>query len=297
MEYRITDLYASVLNRPCPTARGISYMECDAGVALLGNKMPGSTLYYSYSIVLEGSLDVMLSDGNVSLKKNDLFIYPPGIQFKVKNVSADYRAMSILADELYTQDIPQIRRVIGASYIPLLTGRGRCTPLSDVELSGVKSRMGEIKRYIEADGKYRNECLQFEYALLVMDILDIQYRRGPEGPALSERSKSILVEFFRLLQLHVNKHHDIPFYADRLSITPIYLSRVVKKATGHTVIYFVSQMLGIEASNLLRHTDRPVAEIAAALNFADSSSFCKFFVRQMKMSPRRYRNLSNPDYI
>lgn len=277
------------MREPAPPAEGITYMECGPDIALLGNKMTGSTLYYSFTVVTEGSIEVLLSDANVALKKNDLFIYPPGIQFRTRNVSDDYMAVSIVADELFTQDIPQIRRAIGASYIPLLTSKGKCTHLSEVEVSAIQSRMEGIRRYIQSDSGYRQECLQFEYALLVMDILDLQSRKSEILPTFSDCNRSILVEFFRLLQIHVNAHHDIPFYANELNITPIYLSRVIKKTTGRTVMHFVNQMLGIEASNLLLHTDMAISEIASSVGFADSASFCKFFVRQMQMSPRQYR--------
>lgn len=290
MEYRITDVYTSILHEPCPSTRGITYMECDSAVALLGNEMDGSTSYYSFSVVCEGALEVVLNTGIVRIQKNDLFIYPPGVQFKVREVSADYRCESIVAEEFFTNDIPQIQRLIGASYLPIFIGQGGgYTHLSDSEASAIKARMAEIKRYIDSESKYREQCLQFEYALLVMDILDMQAGGTKGVEAVPDGIQSMLIEFIRLLQLHFREHHDISFYADKLSVTPIYMSRIIKKATGRTVMDFVNQMLAVEASDLLAHTSRPVAEIARLLNYADSTSFCKFFSRQMHMSPRQYR--------
>lgn len=300
MEYRISDVYSSILHKPCPSEHGITYMECDAKIALLGNTMEGSTSYYSFNIVCEGSMDVVMSSGTIRLCKNDLFIYPPGIQFKVRDVSKDYRCISIVADEFFIQDIPQIRRLIGASYIPLLTTKGKSTPLSDDEICSLRTRMEEIKSYIEKKSIYKEQFLQFEYALLVVEILDVQSRKKESAGMLPEGTQKMLIEFLRLLQLHFREHHNITFYADKLNVTPIYLSRVIKKATGRTVMSFVNQILGIEASNLLAHTDKPVSDIARILNFADSASFCKFFVRQMQIPPRQYRKskmLSKPKLV
>lgn len=293
MEYRIKDVFTSILHRPEPAMAGITYMECDAEIALLGNTMEGSTSYYSFNVVCKGSLEVVMGNDIICLKENDLFIYPPGVKFKVRNVSADYYAMSIVAEEFFMQDIPQIRRVIRASYIPILTNRGKSTHLTEDELHAVTSRISDIKRYLTSESTYRMECLQFEYALLIMDVLDIQSRKSESFGRFSENTRSMLIEFLRLLQLNYREHHDIPFYADKLSVTPIYLSRVIKKTTGRTVMSLVNQMLGVEASNLLANTDMPISDIAQKLNFADSATFCKFFTRRTNMSPRQYRKTTH----
>ena len=85
------------------------------------------------------------------------------------------------------------------------------------------------------------------------------------------------------------EHHDIAFYADRLHITTTCLSRVVRQVTGHSVGDYVSQMLLMEASWLLKTTDLGIAAIAERLHFADQSSFGRFFTRQKGVSPKAYR--------
>ena len=92
-----------------------------------------------------------------------------------------------------------------------------------------------------------------------------------------------------VLPAHFARHHDIGFYASQLSISPVYLSRIVRQVAGRTVVDYINQMLLMEAAFLLRTTDLTVAQVADRLHFADSASFCKFFQRQKGTSPRRFR--------
>lgn len=94
----------------------------------------------------------------------------------------------------------------------------------------------------------------------------------------------------RLLPRHFARHHDIAFYASQLNVSSVYLSRVVRQVTGHTVVSYVNQMLLMEASYLLRTSTLSVQQIADRLHFADVPSLSKFFKRQKGMSPRAFRN-------
>jgi len=71
--------------------------------------------------------------------------------------------------------------------------------------------------------------------------------------------------------------------------TPIYLSRIVRHITGHTVVDYINQMLLMEASWLLQTTDLSIAAIAERLHFADQSSFGRFFTRMKGIAPKAYR--------
>ena len=101
--------------------------------------------------------------------------------------------------------------------------------------------------------------------------------------------EEIFIEFIRLLPRHFAQHHDIPFYAERLHISPVYLSRVVRQVTGRTVIDYINQMLLMEASFLLQTSGLSITQIADRLHFADTPSFSKFFSRLNGMSPKEYR--------
>lgn len=112
-------------------------------------------------------------------------------------------------------------------------------------------------------------------------------KNGDEG--MQSRYVRILQNFTSLLLNHFKTEHTVPFYAQRLNITPQYLTMIVKKQTGQTVSDFISEMLYSEARNLLRTSDSSIQQIADLLNFADQASFCKFFKRFAHLSPQEFR--------
>lgn len=106
----------------------------------------------------------------------------------------------------------------------------------------------------------------------------------------TERMEGFFYAFLELLPRHFMDHHDIPFYADKLGITAIYLSRIVKQRTGRTVVDLINERLLEEASWLLRNTDMPIVQIAEHLHFADNANFTRFFSRLKGVTPKAYRN-------
>ena len=79
------------------------------------------------------------------------------------------------------------------------------------------------------------------------------------------------------------------FYADRLFLTPRYLSTLVRQASGRTVMDWVNEAVMQEAKLMLRHTDKLVYQIADELNFPNASFFSKYFRRMAGMTPNDYR--------
>ena len=111
---------------------------------------------------------------------------------------------------------------------------------------------------------------------------------SPQQP--STRQESILEQFLRLLRRHYRAERKVTFYADRLCLTPKYLSKAVRQASGKTVSAWIDQYVTTEAKALLRSTDMTVQQIALHLHFDTQALFCKYFKRVTGLSPREYRN-------
>ena len=148
--------------------------------------------------------------------------------------------------------------------------------------------MREIIAYLHSDHSYKDEVLRMLYTVFLLDVqnaqqLAITRRQTPQ------RVEEIFIGFIRLLPQHFAEHHDIAFYASRLNISQVYLSRVVRQVTGRTVVDYINQMLLMEASFLLQTSPMSITQIADRLHFADTPSFSKFFSRMKGMSPKEYR--------
>ena len=93
-----------------------------------------------------------------------------------------------------------------------------------------------------------------------------------------------------LVAEHYREAHDVSFYADKLCITPRYLSQTTDKAVGKSPKQIIADYLMSEAKSYLDTTRLTVQEIADKLGFSSQALFCKFFRNQEKTSPSEYRS-------
>ena len=155
-------------------------------------------------------------------------------------------------------------------------------------LSRIRQLMMLVHEHILAKRTdYTKDLLMTAIRLMCIEILNA-HDCIIASHRYSEQHERVFANFMRLVSQHFVAHHDLAFYAGHLNMTTTYLSRIVKKMSGHTV-HFISQALASEATVLLKTTDMSVTEIAYRLHFADQASFTKFFVRMKGMSPRLYR--------
>ena len=116
------------------------------------------------------------------------------------------------------------------------------------------------------------------------------YRKGNviEQQPFSRKSK-YYAEFVRLLTANYAQHRSVEFYADRLCITPRYLSAICKELTGMTATESINNHVMVNARILLASTDMSVLQISEELNFPNPSFFSQFFKRHEGVVPKTYR--------
>lgn len=285
---RLSDFYSNILKKPVPTQYGITCEEINPAIAKLNQLLTDSVSCFSYTLILSGSLLVNINDTQISFAKNDLLIYTPGIMIRTLDVSDDFSALCLMAEEGTTYEIPFARNVICASFFPGNSKSGNKYTLIDCEPEWMEKRMREISTYIHSDHVYKRECLYALYSLFILDLLHVESRQTVNNE-FNSHTIDLFLKFLRSITENYLTHHDIAFYADKLAVSPIYLSRIVKRISGQTVKNHIDRLLIIEASYLLTSSDMPVSAISQHLNFANQAGFCKFFIRNKGMTPSAYR--------
>ena len=101
---------------------------------------------------------------------------------------------------------------------------------------------------------------------------------------------NIVRRFMDLVQEHYREERLIGFYADKLCITPKYLSKLVKENTGRSAGEWIDSHVILEARAMLQSSDMTIQQIAASLNFPNQSFFGKYFKRATGLSPKQYRS-------
>jgi AraC-like DNA-binding protein len=103
-------------------------------------------------------------------------------------------------------------------------------------------------------------------------------------------------QFQILLETHFPENLIPSEYAGKLNITPHHLNYVIKQVTGKTATEVIRERSILEARRLFTFTDLSVTEIAAQLNYFDSSYFAKIFRSATGTSPSEFRKAISVSY-
>lgn len=96
-------------------------------------------------------------------------------------------------------------------------------------------------------------------------------------------------EFFMLLSHYYRQERTVSFYADKMNLTPKYLSKAIKKVSGKSVLEWINEVVIIEAKLLLKTSDKTVLQISEELNFPNPSAFVQYFKLHTGQTPLKFR--------
>ena len=118
-------------------------------------------------------------------------------------------------------------------------------------------------------------------------VLDMSI--GKEEKRSTMLSGSTFRNFLDLLSKEGTKRHSVSYYADKLCVTPKYLSLLCSKNSMKTAKQWIDEYTMENVRFYLRSTDKSMKEIAAILDFPNASYFGRYVKDHFGMSPMDYR--------
>lgn len=106
------------------------------------------------------------------------------------------------------------------------------------------------------------------------------------------RPADLYNQLMSLVAAHYHEAHDVAYYADRLAITPRYLSQITSRVAARTPKQVIDGYITQEARQLLATSRLTVQQIAQRIGFTSQTMFSKFFHHQTGMSPTQFRSQS-----
>lgn len=132
--------------------------------------------------------------------------------------------------------------------------------------------------------------------LLLTELLLWLYRYGQqaskhdlqssEHPTTLHRKVS---EIVRYINENYEEELTLQTVADRFHISPYYLCRIFKEATGFTLVEYIQRLRVKEAQRLLTTTRLSMTEVAGRVGFDSSTHFGRVFKTVSGLSPLQYR--------
>lgn len=118
------------------------------------------------------------------------------------------------------------------------------------------------------------------------------YGKGAEAdsasPYTNARHEEIFGRFMKLVEKNYTQERNIGFYADKLCITPKYLSQLVFKASGIYAGDHIDNYVIAEAKVLIKSHKHTIAQISDMLNFTSQAYFGRYFKKHTGMTPMEF---------
>ncbi|MDE6042278.1 MAG: helix-turn-helix domain-containing protein [Muribaculaceae bacterium] len=256
------------------------------------------------SVMMDGMTVIFLKSGSADIEVNlDRFkatgpcacVLHPGSRVLVEPHSGAEKDISVLFMSI--EFLQGINLNMTAFNLPAIIAEkpSPVARLSEQDFETMERYLQLLRSNAEAPGT-RQLALSIGgnlVAAIIYELARQQYCRMAVEEEHGRRSVSTRVgyvhDFVKLVRAHYATERSVAFYAEKLCISPKYLSLIVKQATGRSAARWIDEFVLMEAKNLLRYSGKNIQQVAYALNFSNQSSFGKYFKHLTGMSPTEYQ--------
>ena len=120
----------------------------------------------------------------------------------------------------------------------------------------------------------------------------VVYKNNPQAVKSIKysRKEKLVFDFFCLIIEHHTISRDVAFYAEKMCISPKYLTMLITDNTGRSAKEWIVEYTILEIKALLKDSNLEIKEVVSRTNFQSNSTMTRFFREHTGMTPSEYRN-------
>ncbi len=251
-----------------------------------------STMRKGYNTIIhcQGGRILVEIGGNqqIKIRPGQMLLIPAGKLVQPLMISTDVNASVLLISD------KMLKSALG-NQLSIWNKAMYMKEIYVVEEAGWVEAMESYARTIFKTGTlpvlYREIISSFLRMMLLM--LCEELMRHEDMTTLDDAStthdKEVFNQFLQLLSQQNQKRQRVSFYADKMNISPKYLSSICKKVSGKNPMRWITENAMQDCYSLLKDTDLSVKEISNRLGFPNPSFFGQYFREQAGVTPMEYR--------
>lgn len=287
---------SEMLHRPMPEDEELLTAHLQYNEAMNFLKYPCRLDAFCAFYCLKGNFGLEINGRQFNIEESTLVIYVPGNIVRIFDYSPDlFKNLDFVIVAARRKYIAEagfdFAKVFDNS---LEVFNNPCIKLSEEEFDVLSKYfiLGEtIAKLNTPDKKMAQRSLGASVFYLMGNIWNNSINMASKAAKTTDAKANLIYEnFMRLLVEHHVKEHGVAFYADKMCLTPKYLSQLVKRVSGRSAPEWIDSILVLEAKNLLKYSRKSIKEISFDLNFSSESGFCTYFLGQTGMRPTEYRD-------
>ena len=237
----------------------------------------------------KGSAKIDVNGNERQLGENEMILLLPGQLVSLNEISDDFVVNGLMVTKKFFDDILSgIPRF--SPYFFFYMRSHYCYPLTRNKVDKLETFFRLIKEKILSRSSLRYESIIVLFRYFFLEIYNnYQNQTAQESTESDTRKEELANRFFNLLMDNYRENRGVAYYADKLCISPKYLSMVIKETSGKSAKDWILEYVILEVKALLKNSSLNIQEIALRTNFSNQSSLGRFFRKHTGMSLSGYR--------
>lgn len=233
-----------------------------------------------------------IEDSTKQLSKGDVLYWQSGTRYRL--APAEEESLSIIsvnfdftrAHESLMHSLPKISE---NEYRE--EDRLECVSFEDApRLNGIimledTSGIGDVLRAMDAEARRPDAYTSFQLSALMTNALCLLARQA-EGARVRRSPSGDVIDY---VHAHFTEPLTNRMLAAIFNYHENYISQLVRQSTGLALHQYLIKVRVDHAIRLLKSTDMPISEIAAAVGFRNFSYFSQYFKKQTGHRPSDFR--------
>ena len=244
--------------------------------------------YCIHLLCLSGEASFTYNKHDFTVHRNNALVISYPEEVVVNKVSADLRVLIVAAPAKYLYSLlPSVNYGVSGRISlyddPVIPLSEQCARLLCRDFTNL------IERIPDTNHTFYHEIIG---SLAVTMIYDIYYFHSlVHGTQTTTDRKAYVVKgLVAMLEKGASlQHREVAYYAERLNVTPKYLTETIKRVTGNSVTFLIDRYTVTILKKLLNNPNLSISQIAERMCFSSLSYFSRYVTKQLGMSPAKYR--------
>ncbi len=238
--------------------------------------------FVGMAFVTEGRISVTLNGVDVLVKKGEIMLFKKGDFLSDTMFSVDSDGWIFITSEILTIANKDSRTF---SQLYALQADRRVFEISE-GLGSLIVLHGKI-----AEEKFRMGYFDIRLTLISLanDIIQNLLPKHIHENVSNPTAAAIYKRFNALLMEASPKPREVKWYAEKLGVTPKYLTTIAKRLSGRCVSEWINEAVLADIRRLMIHTEESMKGIAVAAGFNNPAFFGKYVKQHTGMTPMELR--------
>ena len=221
--------------------------------------------HFVFILCLRGHAAISIDGRSYNLYPDNVLICHPNIVLGESMSSMDFEFRGVVLSKDYLQRLPLVS-TDNMWDVMMFFEKAPVLSLTPDEVKDFCRYYDLIRlRLADTHLRYREELLSALLTALLYELSNIISRFADFRPQPYSAGSNVFRNFLSLLSSSYPKSRSVAYYADKLCLTPKYLSTVCKEVSGETASELINRYVVKDIDFLLKQRGRSVKEICNEL--------------------------------